>query len=158
AGGEVNRKPTGKALHIRNTDNMTTGTPPVTDTPEAHLASEAAGSAAPVSPPAWVDYEGMLERIPCGIWLATCPSVELLGTEGDSPRGRIYLMRALAEGRTELNPSLVHHLDTCLGCRACESACPSAVRYGELLTQVRDHIDEQYPRPAREKLAKKLLL
>jgi glycolate oxidase iron-sulfur subunit len=138
---------------------MSTDTHPAADIAESASDHDAAGpAAAPVTPPPWIRYEGLLECIHCGICLPTCPTFELLGTEGDSPRGRIYLMRALAEGRTELNPSLIHHLDTCLGCRACESACPSAVHYGELLTQVRDHIDEQYPRPTHEKVVKKLLL
>jgi glycolate oxidase iron-sulfur subunit len=106
----------------------------------------------------WIRYEGLLECIHCGICLSTCPTFDLLGTEADSPRGRIYLMRALAEGRTEVNPDLVRHLDGCLACRACESACPSAVHYGELLAQTRDHINRTHPRPAREKVALKLLL
>jgi glycolate oxidase iron-sulfur subunit len=106
----------------------------------------------------WIRYEGLLECIHCGICLSTCPTFELLGTEADSPRGRIYLMRALAEGRTELNPELVGHFDGCLACRACETACPSAVHYGELLAQVRDRIEAEFPRPPREKLSKKLLL
>src|SRR5947208_15799427 len=79
-----------------------------------------------------LDEEKLLDCIHCGLCLSSCPTFDLLGTEADSPRGRIYLMRALAEGRTEINPSLDHHLDTCLGCRACETACPSAVQYGEL--------------------------
>ena len=90
--------------------------------------------------------------------LSSCPTFDLLGTEADSPRGRIYLMRALAEGRAEINPSMVHHLDTCLGCRACETACPSAVQYGELLGQTRARIEKEYSRPTREKLAKGALL
>jgi glycolate oxidase iron-sulfur subunit len=100
----------------------------------------------------------LLDCIHCGICLSTCPTYDLLGTEADSPRGRIYLMRAFAEGRTELTPELVRHLDGCLGCRACETACPSGVHYGAILTQVRDVIEEQYPRPAEEVRARKVLL
>ena len=68
-----------------------------------------------------IDYEKLLSCIHCGICLSSCPTFDVLGNEGDSPRGRIYLMRALAEGRTEINPSLVHHLDTCLDCRTTQS-------------------------------------
>src|SRR5947209_18356336 len=105
-----------------------------------------------------ISYEKLLDCIHCGLCLTSCPTFDLLGTEADSPRGRIYLMRALAEGRTEINPSLVHHLDTCLGCRACETACPSAVQYGELLGQTRARIEKEYARPTREKLAKRALV
>src|SRR4051812_12830948 len=100
-----------------------------------------------------ISYEKLFDCIHCGVCLSSCPTFDLLGSEADSPRGRIYLMRALAEGRTEINPSLVHHLDTCLGCRACETACPSAVQYGELLGQTRARIEKEYSRPTREKLA-----
>jgi glycolate oxidase iron-sulfur subunit len=77
-----------------------------------------------------LDTEKLLDCVHCGICLSVCPTYDLLGTEGDSPRGRIYLMRALAEGRIELDEDVVGHLDSCLGCRACETACPSAVHYG----------------------------
>jgi len=106
----------------------------------------------------WIRYDTLLECIHCGICLSTCPTFDLLGTEADSPRGRIYLMRALAEGRTEVNPDLVRHLDACLACRACETACPSSVHYGELLAQTRDHIHRQGGRPAAERAKLKILL
>jgi Fe-S oxidoreductase len=72
-----------------------------------------------------------------GICLPQCPTFRVLGEEMDSPRGRIYLMRAAAEGRTELTPTLARHLDLCLGCRACETACPSGVPFGQLLEATR---------------------
>jgi glycolate oxidase iron-sulfur subunit len=114
----------------------------------------------PLAPPAsdWIRYDALLECIHCGICLSTCPTFDLLGTEADSPRGRIYLMRALAEGRTEVNPDLVRHLDGCLACRACETACPSSVHYGELLAQTRDHIHRQGGRSVAERAKLKLLL
>lgn len=102
--------------------------------------------------------EELLDCVHCGICLSVCPTYDLLGTEADSPRGRIYLMRALAEGRTDLNPSVVSHLDSCLGCRACETACPSAVHYGDLLTVVRDEIERKYPRSARERMGRRMLV
>lgn len=100
----------------------------------------------------------LLDCIHCGICLSACPTYDLLGTEADSPRGRIYLMRALAEGRAELNETTVGHLDGCLGCLACQTACPSGVHYGELITQTRDEIEKKYPRPAKDDRAKKILL
>ena len=81
--------------------------------------------------------------IHCGLCLGACPSYRVLGTEGDSPRGRLYLLRALHEGRLPsdlapgLNADVERHLDLCLGCRACESACPSGVRFGDVLESAR---------------------
>lgn len=105
-----------------------------------------------------LDLDSLLECVHCGICLSVCPTYDVLGTEADSPRGRIYMMRALAEGRTELNASIVQHLDSCLGCRACETACPSAVHYGEFLTVVRDEIERKYPRAAKDRTGRKLLV
>ena len=69
----------------------------------------------------------------CGFCLPACPSYLLLGQEMDSPRGRIYSMRAGLEGRTALTRTVVGHFDTCLGCMACETACPSGVHYAPLI-------------------------
>jgi glycolate oxidase iron-sulfur subunit len=76
----------------------------------------------------------------CGICLPQCPTYLVLNEEMDSPRGRIYLMRAAAEGRTALTPTLARHLDLCLGCRACETACPSGVPFGRLLAATRGQL------------------
>ncbi len=80
--------------------------------------------------------------IHCGLCLPACPTYAELGSEPDSPRGRIYLMRALIEGRQPATPDVLVHLDRCLGCRACETACPSGVRYGRLLEGVRGALAE----------------
>lgn len=82
----------------------------------------------------------------CGICLPQCPTYVTLGEEMDSPRGRIYLMRAAAEGRIGLTDTLIHHLDLCLGCRACETACPSGVPFGRLLEETRGRIEREKPR------------
>jgi len=78
--------------------------------------------------------------IHCGLCLTACPTYRELKIEPDSPRGRLYLMRGLAEGRIQPSESLVSHLDLCLGCRACETVCPAGVPYGRLLEAARSQI------------------
>ncbi len=82
----------------------------------------------------------------CGFCLPACPTYQLLGDELDSPRGRIYLVKQLLEGEPVSAPTTLH-LDRCLTCRACESACPSGVRYGRLLDIGRTLAEERVPRP-----------
>lgn len=87
----------------------------------------------------------------CGICLPQCPTYRVLGEEMDSPRGRLYLMRAAGEGRIGLTATVIRHLDLCLGCRACESACPAGVPFGSLLETARGEI-ERRGRPWRRRL------
>ena len=94
----------------------------------------------------FVDHEKFFDCVHCGLCLASCPTYVELGTEMDSPRGRIVMLRALQEGRAELNDEVVSHLDLCLGCRACETACPSGVQYGELIEGARPFIEQHYSR------------
>src|SRR3990172_8219247 len=84
--------------------------------------------------------DGLRTCVHCGICLPQCPTYRVLGQEMDSPRGRIYLMRAAAEGRIGLTPVLARHLDLCLGCRGCETACPSGVPFGQLLEATRGQL------------------
>jgi glycolate oxidase iron-sulfur subunit len=78
--------------------------------------------------------------IHCGLCLTACPTYRELKIEPDSPRGRIDLMRGLASGRIGPSPELVHHLDQCLGCRACEPVCPAGVPYGRMLEATRGQL------------------
>lgn len=81
--------------------------------------------------------ELFLDCVHCGLCLTACPTYTTNGREADSPRGRIYLMRELQAGRIAPTEDIVRHLDLCLGCRACETACPSGVHYGALIESAR---------------------
>ncbi|ADG69311.1 protein of unknown function DUF224 cysteine-rich region domain protein [Planctopirus limnophila DSM 3776] len=84
-----------------------------------------------------IPQKRFLDCVHCGLCLSACPTYLETGDENDSPRGRIYLMRAVAEGRTGLTNEIASHLEACLDCRACETACPSGVQYGRLIEPFR---------------------
>jgi glycolate oxidase iron-sulfur subunit len=91
------------------------------------------------------ESERLLACVHCGLCLPTCPTYRQLGNENDSPRGRLYLMRAVAEERLVPTDKYNQHLDLCLGCRACETVCPSGVPFGHLLEAARADLVAQPP-------------
>jgi glycolate oxidase iron-sulfur subunit len=91
----------------------------------------------PRNPGAGIDYGLFLDCVHCGLCTAACPTYVETGNENDSPRGRIYLMRGVTDGRFELSHEVRRHLELCLDCRACETACPSGVQYGKLIEPFR---------------------
>src|SRR5688572_4091257 len=108
--------------------------------------------------PPFLDERKSLACIHCGLCLGACPTYLQTGNENESPRGRIYIMRALQAGRLPLDRASVEHIDLCLGCRACEVACPSGVQYGALLEQTRDFIEEHYQRSAYQTFLRRFLI
>ena len=104
-----------------------------------------------------VDYELLFDCVHCGLCLEACPTYALTRAEMDSPRGRIYLMKALAEGRLQLEDDAARHLDLCLGCRGCETACPSGVHYGQLIERARAFVEENYSRSLSQRTRRALV-
>ncbi len=97
--------------------------------------------------------EGLDKCVHCGFCLETCPTYVALEDENDSPRGRLLLMRSLLQGALETSDEAVRgHLDRCLGCRACETACPAGVPYGHLLEATRATITARHPLPLGARL------
>jgi glycolate oxidase iron-sulfur subunit len=90
-----------------------------------------------------IEYEKFLDCVHCGLCTAACPTYLETANENDSPRGRIYLMRAVTDGRLEMSSQVARHLELCLDCRSCETACPSGVQYGRLIEPFRVQMQQQ---------------
>jgi len=110
-----------------------------------------------MSAPRVAEYDRFLDCVHCGLCLSACPTYLELGTEMDSPRGRIYLMRALEDRAVDCTPDVARHFDLCLGCRACETACPSGVRYGELIESARAFVEANHRRPLADRVRRRLI-
>lgn len=108
----------------------------------------------PGSAPAYEDYARCVH---CGLCLNHCPTYRLWQLEADSPRGRIRQMILVNEGQLPLAAGFVGHIDRCLDCRSCETACPSGVEYGRLVEHARAQIATEYRRPWRHRLSRHLL-
>src|SRR2546429_282302 len=124
------------------------------------MAVQPTGKTAPsafdqIDPP---DAELQLDCVHCGFCLPTCPTYLVLGNEMDSPRGRIYLIRAASEGKIGISDNFVRHMNLCLLCRACETACPSGVKFGFLMESARGQIERHYQYSAADRRFKHLIL
>jgi len=108
-----------------------------------------------IDPP---DTELELDCVHCGFCLPTCPTYLVLGNEMDSPRGRIYLMRAASEGKIGISDHFVKHMNLCLLCRACETACPSGVKFGFLMESARGQVERHYQYSPADRRFRNLIL
>jgi glycolate oxidase iron-sulfur subunit len=115
-------------------------------------------SPAQLADPHLADVEKNLRAcVHCGICTATCPTYVLTGDERDGPRGRIVLMQNMLEADAAPSPETVRHLDRCLSCLGCRTACPSGVNYPRLIDTARAHIETHYRRPLGERLLRWLI-
>src|SRR6266851_10152734 len=98
------------------------------------------------------DPELIADCVHCGFCLSTCPTYLLWGEEMDSPRGRIQLMKMTSEGEIGINATFTAHIDRCLGCMACVTACPSGVQYDKLIEATRPQIERHHKRSLSDRL------
>lgn len=103
--------------------------------------------------PTWDLYSTCIH---CGLCLEQCPTYRVLGLEADSPRGRIYQILQVDQGNLAIADSLVTHIDRCLGCLACQTACPSGVNYGQIIERTRSEIEQNYRRPLLARVVRRL--
>lgn len=122
------------------------------------LASKSTVPAYPGGPERFLDEQKSLACIHCGLCLGSCPTYLETANENESPRGRIYLMRAVQDGRLDVGDAAVDHIDSCLGCRACEAVCPSGVLYGDLLEHTRDYLEKNYRRSLFQRFLRRVAI
>ncbi len=103
------------------------------------------------------EKENIDDCVHCGFCLPACPTYVLWGEEMDSPRGRIYMIKKASEGEAPLDNRFRQHIDRCLGCMACMTACPSGVEYNKLIEPVRAQIERNLPRSMSENIFRKLI-
>lgn len=114
------------------------------------MAETAATSSTPIRDVC--EYDLLFDCVHCGLCAESCPTYVATRREMDSPRGRIYLMKSLAERTIELDDDAARHLDLCLGCRGCETACPSGVHYGRLIEGARSFVERNHRRGLNERI------
>ena len=115
-------------------------------------------SPAQLEDPAMRTSEGVIRKcVHCGFCTATCPTYALLGDELDSPRGRIYLMKAMLEEEQTPSAEVVKHIDRCLSCLSCMTTCPSGVNYMHLVDHARAYVEDHYRRPLPDRLIRRTL-
>ena len=125
-------------------------TEPEVRTPHGVHTAESPGLQGFLSP---MDYEALVKCVHCGLCLNECPTYRANGLEPDSPRGRLYLIRAVSEGTLPVSEDVVDHLQKCLVCRACETACPSNVQFGQVMEAARHSLLQENSRPKRRFLS-----
>ena len=108
-------------------------------------------------PPTARSEQILRKCVHCGFCTATCPTFVLLGDERDSPRGRIYLIKAMLEGNRAPTEPEVRHIDRCLSCLSCMTTCPSGVNYMHLVDHGRHHIEQTYQRSLPDRMVRRLL-